>query len=442
MNIRTWFKSGIRVKKWIALGILGIFIVSIGIGDLINHRLNVPVYTILCLVVIMVGIAVIALAFKMGMQSVFVMINKSGINVSVNMDKLSSLIYDKRMLIRGPKIVVIGGGTGLSTMLRGLKYYTSNITAIVTVADDGGGSGMLREELGILPPGDIRNCLVALADTEPLMEELMQYRFTDGTLKGQSFGNLFIAAMNGISDNFEEAIKKMSHVLAVTGEVLPVTLADVRLFAELQNGMIIEGESKIPDRGEYMSVPIKRVFIKPDGVQPLKEAINAIDEADAIVLGPGSLYTSIIPNLLVNDIVKHIENSNGIRIYVSNIMTQPGETTDYSVCDHIEAILRCADKRIIDYAIVNNGKIPEWLYGKYINDGASEVKVDRDRISKHGIKLIEDNLVYIHKNLVRHNSRLLAYLIMELVLREKLSGDKKRLAEFYYLSERMKEIDR
>lgn len=442
MNIKTWLKSGMRVKKWIALGILGIFIVGVGIGELINHKLNAPVYTILCLVTIIIGAAIIALAFKMGMQSVFVMINKSGINVSVNMDKLSSLVYDKRLLIRGPKIVVIGGGTGLSTMLRGLKYYTSNVTAIVTVADDGGGSGMLREELGILPPGDIRNCLVALADTEPLMEELMQYRFTDGTLKGQNFGNLFIAAMSGISDNFEEAIKKMSHVLAVTGEVLPVTLADVKLFAELENGVIIEGESKIPDRGPYKDVPIKRVFIKPEGAEPLKEAITAIDEADAIVLGPGSLYTSIIPNLLVNDIVKHIENSNAIRIYASNIMTQPGETTNYSVCDHIEAIQKCASKRIIDYAIVNNGKIPEWLYGKYIEDGASEVKVDRDRISRLGIKLIEDNLVYIYKNLVRHNSRKLAYLIMELILENKLSGDRKRLVEFYYLNERMKETDR
>lgn len=442
MSINNWFKPGIRVKRWIALGILGIFIVGIGIGELINHGLKVPIYTLLCIVMIIAGAAVIALAFRMGMQSIFIMINRSGINVSLNMDKLTSLVYEKRLLIRGPKIVVIGGGTGLSTMLRGLKHYTSNVTAIVTVADDGGGSGMLREELGMLPPGDIRNCLVALADTEPIMEDLMQYRFTDGMLKGQSFGNLFIAAMNGISDNFEEAIKKMSHVLAVTGEVLPVTLADVKLFAELEDGTIIEGESKIPERGEYKDIPIKRVFIKPDGVQPLKEAVNAIDEADAIVLGPGSLYTSIIPNLLVNDIVKHIENSNAIRVYVSNIMTQPGETTSYSVCDHIDAIQKCADKRIIDYAIVNNGKIPEWLYGKYIEDGASEVKVDRDRISKQDIKLIEDNLVYIHKNLVRHNSRRLAYLIMDLILNKKLSGDKKRLVEYYYLNERMKEIDR
>lgn len=441
MNYKNWFKPGSKVKKWIALGVLGIFIVGIGMGELINHGLNASGYTALCLITIIIGAAVIILSFKMGMHSIYVMVNKSGINMSVNVDKLSSLVYEKRLLIKGPKIVVIGGGTGLSTMLRGLKQYTSNITAIVTVADDGGGSGMLREELGILPPGDIRNCLVALADTEPLMEELMQYRFTDGMLKGQSFGNLFIAAMNGISDNFEEAIKKMSHVLAVTGEVLPVTLADVKLFAELENGVIIEGESKIPDRGEYQNVPIKRVFIKPDGVQPLKEAITAIDEADAIVLGPGSLYTSIIPNLLVNDIVKNIENSNAIRIYVSNIMTQPGETTDYSVCDHIEAIQKCADKRIIDYAIVNNGKIPEWLYGKYIEDGATEVKVDQDRIAKLGIKLIEDNLVYIHKNLVRHNSRRLAYLIMQLILNNRLAGDKKRLVEFYYLNERMKEIN-
>jgi conserved hypothetical protein, cofD-related len=442
MKLFNWFKPGIKVKRWIALGAAGVAILSVGLGELINHRLNVPVYTVLCVVLIIVGIAVIGLAFKRGMESIFILLNKSGVNVSVNMDRLSSLVYEKRLLIRGPKIVVIGGGTGLSTMLRGLKYYTSNLTAIVTVADDGGGSGVLRETLGILPPGDIRNCLLALADTEPLMEELLQYRFTDGILKGQSFGNLFIAAMDGISDNFEEAIKKMSHVLAVTGEVLPVTLADVKLCAELENGVIIEGESSIPERGPYQDIPIKRVFLKPDKVEPLREAIYAIDEADAIILGPGSLYTSIIPNLLVDDIVKHVENSSALRIYVSNIMTQPGETTGYTAYDHIDAIQKCASKKIIDYAIVNNGKIPEWLYGKYIEDGAAEVKTDREKISAMGIKIIEDNLVYIHKDLVRHNSQRLAYLVMDLILGKQLSKDRKRLVEFYYLNERMKENNR
>lgn len=361
-------------------------------------------------------------------------------NASIDVGKINNLVYEKRLLIKGPKIAVIGGGTGLSTMLRGIKHYTSNITAIVTVADDGGGSGVLREELGMLPPGDIRNCILALADTEPLMQELLQYRFTDGILKGQNFGNLFLAAMNGISSSFEEAVKRTSDVLAVTGQVLPVTLANVKLFAELENGVVIEGESKIPDREPYESVPIKRVFIEPSGVQPLKEALTAIDEADAIVLGPGSLYTSIIPNLLVDDIGEHIRESNALKIYVANIMTQPGETDGYSVCDHIDAINRHCKSKIVDYVIVNNGKIPKLLYSKYVEDGASEVEIGKDAILHRGIKVIEDNLVYIFKkNLVRHDSKKLARIIMKLILDNKLSNDRKRMLEAYYLSERLKQ---
>lgn len=361
----------------------------------------------------------------------------------LDVNRISNLVYEKRLLIKGPKVVAIGGGTGLSTMLRGIKHYTSNITAIVTVADDGGGSGILREELGILPPGDIRNCILALANTEPVMEELLQYRFSDGTLKGQNFGNLFLAAMNGISSSFEEAVKKMSDVLAVTGQVLPVTCANVKLIAELENGAVIEGESKITKRVQYKDIPIKRVYIEPSDAQPLREALIAIDEADAIVLGPGSLYTSIIPNLLVDEIVRHIENSRALRIYVANIMTQPGETSGYTVSDHINAIQKCGNKKIIDCVIANNGRIPEKLYGKYTGDGAYEVEIDRDRIIAEGIDMIEEDLVHIYKNdLVRHNSNELAKIIMKLILDRKISKDNRRRLEAYYLNEHLKESTR
>jgi uncharacterized cofD-like protein len=406
------------------------------------RELKFYIYPLQYIVALIVGALLIFAAFRQGMKSVLTLLNYNGGASPLDIKKLSSLVYEKRLLIRGPKIVVIGGGTGLSTMLRGLKAYTSNITAIVTVADDGGGSGVLRETLGMLPPGDIRNCILALADTEPVMEELLQYRFTDGMLKGQSFGNLFLAAMNGTSDNFEEAIKKMSDVLAVTGQVLPVTLDDIRLFGELENGVIIEGESKISKREEYKDVPIKRVFFEPAGAKPLTEALNAIDEADAVILGPGSLYTSIEPNLLVGGIVKHIEDSRALKIYVSNIMTQPGETLGYTASDHIAALMGLSSGSIIDCAIINDGKIPKWLYGKYIEEGASEVVIDRDRLSLLGVDIYTDNLVYVYKNLVRHNSRKLAYMIMKLILEKKLSGDKKRLIEYYYLNERLRETCR
>ena len=249
------------------------------------------------------------------------------------------------------KVVVIGGGTGLSTMLRGLKQYTSHITAIVTVGDDGGGSGKLREDLGMLPPGDIRNCILALADTEPLMEDLLQYRFTEGSLKGQCFGNLFLAAMAGISENFEDAVQKMSSVLAVKGKVLPVTLDDMKLVAELENGEIIEGESKIPSEVIVRKTRIKKLAIKPIDAKPLEEAIKAINNADVIIMGPGSLYTSIIPNLLVKGIPEAICKSPAKKVYISNVMTQPGETDGFKVSNHLKVLMDYGVAGNIDYVI-------------------------------------------------------------------------------------------
>ena len=269
--------------------------------------------------------------------------------------------FKEKKVLNGPKVVVIGGGTGLSILLRGLKKYTPNITAIVTVADDGGGSGVLREDLGMLPPGDIRACLLALANTEPTMEKLLQYRFDNGVLKGQSFGNLFIAAMNGIYGSFEMAIKETSNVLAITGRVYPMTLEKVKLFAELENGEIVEGESNIPIIAMEKSSNIKRMFIDPKISNPLKESIEAIQQADLIVLGPGSLYTSVIPNLLINDIVNKIYEAKAPKVYISNVMTQPGETDGYDLMDHVQAILDHSRQDLLDYVIANIEEIPKNL---------------------------------------------------------------------------------
>ena len=245
MRIRDWLKPGIKVKRWLAFGVFGVLLIAFGFTELVTHRLYDFYYKVFYIFLNLTGLFVLYVSVTETMKSVIALINKGYLKVSLDSEKIESLIYEKRLLVKGPKIVVIGGGTGLSTMLRGLKYYTSNITAIVTVGDDGGGSGDLREDLGMLPPGDIRNCILALADTEPLMEDLLQYRFKDGRLKNQSFGNLFLAAMAGISDNFEEAVQKMSSVLAVTGKVIPVTLDNMQLIAKLQNGNIVEGESQI-----------------------------------------------------------------------------------------------------------------------------------------------------------------------------------------------------
>lgn len=311
------------------------------------------------------------------------------------------------------KVVVIGGGTGLSTMLRGLKKYTSHITAIVTVGDDGGGSGKIREDLGMLPPGDIRNCILALADTEPLMEDLLQYRFTEGSLKGQCFGNLFLAAMAGISENFEDAVQKMSSVLAVKGKVLPVTLDDMKLVAELENGEIIEGESKIPSEVIVRKTSIKKLAIKPIDAKPLEEAIKSINGADVIIMGPGSLYTSIIPNLLVKGISEAICKSDAKKVYISNVMTQPGETDGFKVSNHLKVLMDYGVAENIDYVIANNGIIPPDIKEKYAKENAELVVLDYENISNLNVNVIEADLIKITKRYVKHNADKLAELIMK-----------------------------
>lgn len=316
-----------------------------------------------------------------------------------------------------PKVVVVGGGTGLSILLKGLKKFTPNITAIVTVADDGGGSGVLREDLGMLPPGDIRACMLALANTEPTMEKLFQYRFQDGMLKGQSFGNIFIAAMNGIYGNFETAIKEASNVLAITGKVYPMTLDNVKIKAELYNGKMVEGESHISIESTKEKSKIKRVSIEPEIISPLPEALISIKEADIIVLGPGSLYTSVIPNLLVQDIVEAICESSAPKAYIVNVMTEPGETDDYKVLDHVEAILDHSREDILNYVIANTEDVPIETLKKYIHDGSVPVKIqksDEKILAKKGITLIANSLIDIKKDYIRHDNIKLSKLLVHL----------------------------
>lgn len=327
------------------------------------------------------------------------------------------MIDRDKELAMGPKFVVIGGGTGLSILLRGLKKFTSNITAIVTVADDGGGSGKLREDLGMLPPGDIRSCILALANTEPTMEKLLQYRFTEGTLKGQNLGNLIIAAMNSIYGSFEKAIKETSNVLAVTGKVLPMTLEDVKLCAVLENGDVLKGESHIPIDAVKAGSRIDYIYTEPKISYPLDESVEAINEADVIVLGPGSLYTSVMPNLLVNNIVDTIYNAKAPKVYITNVMTQPGETDNYNVLDHVNAILKHSKMDFLDYVIANTEKIPNDRLEKYILDGSKPVLLgenDEIILESRNIKLIGENLIDIRKDYIRHDNMKLSELLIDI----------------------------
>ena len=317
----------------------------------------------------------------------------------------------------GKKIVTIGGGTGNSILLRGVKNFTSNITTIVTVADDGGGSGVLREDLGMLPPGDIRNCLVALANTEPIMEKLINYRFSNGQLKGQSLGNLLIAAMNDICGDFNEAIKEISNVLAITGKVLPMTLDNVKLFAELEDGSTIEGESNITFLNRKNGGKIKRVFTSPKLLLPLKESIDSIMDADIVLLGPGSLYTSIIPNLLVTDISQALKETKAEVVYILNIMTQPGETNGYNVTDHVVAIIDHANSNIIDKIVVNSKEVDKYAKYRYKSiENSTPIYItdeDRENMEKLGIEIIEADICDISYDYIVHDSNKLMKTILE-----------------------------
>ncbi|MNI29535.1 Gluconeogenesis factor [compost metagenome] len=313
---------------------------------------------------------------------------------------------------RIPRIVVMGGGTGLSVMLRGLKEKPLDITAIVTVADDGGSSGILRNELQMPPPGDIRNVLTALADVEPLLSDMLNYRFSTGSgLAGHSLGNLILAAITDISGDFVTAVRELSRVFAVRGRVLPAAGQAVVLNAVMEDGSIVIGESKIPEaRGR-----IERIFLEPTEVEPLPEAVQAIREADAILIGPGSLYTSIIPNLLVPKLAEAVlENDTAIKIFVCNVMTQPGETDDYTVSDHLQAVYEHVGHHLFDYVIVNDGEIPEQVQDFYAEKGAKPVQVDWDVVTGRGYKVIADTLVLFRRYL-RHDADKLSHHIYQLV---------------------------
>lgn len=325
----------------------------------------------------------------------------------------------KKKEINKAKVVVIGGGTGQSIFLRGLKKITPNITAIVTVADDGGGSGVLRSDLGMLPPGDIRNCLLALANTEPTMQEVMQYRFEEGGLKGQSFGNLFLAAMNGLYGNFETAVYKLSEIFNITGRVLPVTLESIDLIAKLKNGNIIKGESKIPKEVRKQKSKIEEVYLEPKDAKPLSEVINSIYEADYVIMGPGSLYTSIMPNLLVEGVVEAIKGTKAVKIYIPNVMTQPGETDGYDVLEHVKAINKHTKSNLIDYIIANSEIIPDNQFEKYKKDGANQVLLDKSQritLKNMGIKIIEGDLIEIKNDYIRHHADSICDIINSLAL--------------------------
>ena len=323
---------------------------------------------------------------------------------------------------RGVRIVALGGGTGLSTLLRGLKDHVArnralgadhkpiaDIAAIVTVTDDGGSSGRLRREYRILPPGDIRNCMVALSDDEALLSRLFQYRFHAGRgLRGHSFGNLFLTALSHVTGDFAEAVRESSNVLAIHGRIFPSTLANVHLEATFEDGRRVEGETRIVKR----NARIRRVALVPRRVRPIPEALEAIAAADLILMGPGSLYTSVLPNLLIPEIAAAVAASRATRVYIANLMTQPGETSGYTVADHVRAIQQHTPHRVLDWVVANRHPVSAEVARRYRAEGAEPAVVDDVELQKLGLRVVLDNLLEEH-GVIRHNAQRLASLLLE-----------------------------
>jgi uncharacterized cofD-like protein len=435
LDLLKWLYPGMRVKRWCLLALGGVLVALMGtalayrtrpldllavpnrawdfLGRMLRfspERWNAAEWTGGLIAAAGVGLALYAVA-KLA-QSLTTAVIPAGTPGS-----LVDVVYRNRFLAHGARVVVLGGGTGLSTMLRGLKQFTSNITAVVTVTDDGGSSGKLTRQLNILPPGDIRNCLVALADSEAAMLDLLQYRFrTAGTgegLKDHAFGNLLIAAMCDIAGgDFERAVAQTSRVLNIRGRVLPSTLSKVTLKGEMEDGSVLEGETNIATS----PLKIRRVFLGTDETQPIDEVIEAIETADVIVAGPGSVYTSVVPNLLVGGIVDALRRSEARKVYICNVMTQKGETDGFSASDHIRAIESHLPRKVFDTVLVNTARPSQDLLEKYRGVGAVLVEPDTDRIKQMGYRAITGNFIS-QTDVVRHDSLALAQAIMDLLRR-------------------------
>ena len=405
-----WITPGAGFKRWIILAFFGLFLLYDAFSRYANAQgwnLNLNELIDDIAVDYIKPSSVTTLLFIAG--ALFVCV---GLLLSIRALVLFARTTprDNARLRDGYSIVAIGGGTGLSTLLRGLKTHSANLTAVVTVSDDGGSSGRLQKEFGVLPPGDIRNCLVALADDEAMVTDLFQYRFSEGEgLSGHSFGNLFLVAMTGITGNFEVAVRESSRVLNIVGRVLPSTLGIARLCALFKDGSVVEGESKITATQK----PIERVYFDPSRVDPLEEVIQAIRAADAIVLGPGSLYTSIIPNLLVARVAREIATARGIKMYICNVMTQPGETDSLSASQHVESLISNVGERVFDYVLIND-RPPERLRAKYESEGQSPVEPDAERIRALGFTPVIADVISENQT-VRHDSTKLANVVIGVI---------------------------
>ena len=438
-----WFKASTKIKRWMFLILIGVTLICYAFTKIlvteeisfINLGKIIAIF-VLGFMAIITGIIFI----QKRTLEIYIEANDStsekGKKSKVN---IKSLIFNKKVYDEGPKIVVIGGGQGLDTVIEGMKKYTNNITAIVTMSDYGNIPTQSRKALDTLPLTDIKNSIIAMSDKEDIMRRLLNLNFSNERLRGLNFGDVYLTAMNEISSNISEAILKSTEVLNITGKVLPVTLDEITICAELTDGTTVKQKDKIPEIVSERVESIDRIFISPSNCRATPGVLDAIMDADAIIIGPGSLYTNVLPNLLVKNISKTIKESKALKFYVSNIMTEPGQTDNYTLYDHFKAIKDHVGTEIIDYCLVDTGDIVPEYVRKYNKNGSDIVEIDSDKCSKFGIKLIKRDMSCIKNDKIRHNSDIIASTIIEMICNDLKFHDMEHDTEYLLLNSVLKE---
>lgn len=438
-----WFKKGAKMKRWILLILVGVVLACYGMMLLITGRELHFLDLVKIVVSFVVGFTLIIIGnIFMQRRTLELLVQETDNRIEAKRGNVKSLIFNKKVYDEGPNIVVIGGGSGLDSVLKGLKNYTNNITAIVTVSDYGMQKSDSRKLLETLPLDDIKNSFVALSENETVMNGILNYKFTEGRLKSMCFGDIYMLAMKELCGDFVSSIEQSKNVLKIAGKVLPVTLDSIDICAELEDGTVIESKDKIPQIAADKVSKINRIFINPSNCAPAPGVLEAIRKADAIIIGPGSLYTNVIPNLLVKGVAKAIKDNKGFKIYISNIMTEPGQTDSYSLSDHIKAIQEHAGKEIIDYCIYDIGEVVPEFIRRYNKEGADLVEQDIAKAKTLGVKLLQRRLSFVDGEFIRHNPDAIASSIIELICEDLKFKDMQNNTEYLMLNSKLKENKR
>lgn len=442
MGFMHWFKSSNKMKRWMFLILIGIILACYGIAEILVLKEITFEQLAKIIVVFVFGFLSIVLGLiGLNKRTLEVLIestdnrmkNKKNVNVK-------SLIFDKKVYHQGPKIVVIGGGSGLNTVLMGLKKYTDNLTAIVTVSNYGEAETQSRKELGVLPLQDIKDSIISLSANEEETSKLLNYQFKTGKLKNLNFSDIYFSAMSNVSNDFSESIIKSNEIFNIVGQVIPVTLDEMNITAELENGYVVSEKSRIPEIVYEKLTKINRIYLNPSNCKPAPGVLEAIKEAECIIIGPGSLYTNVIPNLLINGVTKAIKESSALKVYISNIMTEPGQTDNYSVSNHINAIIEHCGKGIIDYCIYDTGEIVPEFVKRYNEQGQDLVEQDIDKVK--GITCLKRSLSMITNGCIRHDPDMIASYIIELICDDLKYQDRQNDPEYLMLNNKLKEDKR